>query len=73
MDYINKGCGLILNTVPLNKHIKTHQAWRRMSEDLSQEVAEGPWDGEGLCEFWCLHLDRAWTGPRSLTGLQACV
>lgn len=51
MDYINKGCGLIFNTVPLNKHIKTHQAWRRMSEDLSQEVAEGPWDGEGLCEF----------------------
>lgn len=32
-----------------------------------------PWDGRSLCEFLCLHLDRAWTGPTSLTGWQACL
>lgn len=30
-------------------------------------------DGDSLCEFCCLHMDRAWTGPRSLTGWQACL
>lgn len=38
-------------------------------------VSGGGWARgmESLCGFGCLHLDKAWRGPRSLTGRQACL
>lgn len=40
---------------------------------VSGRRAIAPRGTDGLCEFWCLHLDGAWTRPTSLTGRQACL
>lgn len=58
-------------TVSLNNPIKTHKCTR--PKDVVGGFVSGdrqacPWDRRCLCESCCVHLDRAWTGPRSLTG-----